>query len=50
VNIHTLSFPDGAVRGQIPEPGVASLLGGGLAVLAAFARAGRFGMARRLEG
>ena len=38
VNIHTAAFPDGAVRGQVPEPGAGALLGSGLALLAALRR------------
>jgi hypothetical protein len=30
VNVHTTDFTGGAIRGQIPEPGTAMLLGGGL--------------------
>ena len=35
VNVHTAAFPDGAVRGQVPEPDTAALLAAGLALLAA---------------
>lgn len=38
VNIHTASFPDGAVRGQVPEPGAALLVGAGLVALALSSR------------
>lgn len=34
VNLHNSSFPAGAIRGQIPEPGTALLLSGGLVLLA----------------
>lgn len=34
VNIHTGAFQSGAIRGQIPEPGTALLLSGGLSLLA----------------
>lgn len=33
VNVHNRNFPDGAIRGQIPEPATISLLGLGLAGL-----------------
>jgi len=38
VNIHNGSFPGGAVRGQVPEPATALLLGAGLAGLGAVGR------------
>ncbi len=38
VNIHNASFPGGAVRGQVPEPATALLLGAGLAGLGAVGR------------
>ena len=34
VNVHTNTFTNGAIRGQIPEPGTAMLLGAGLLGLA----------------
>jgi hypothetical protein len=34
VNVHTGAFQSGAIRGQIPEPGTALLLSGGLSLLA----------------
>jgi hypothetical protein len=34
VNVHNDSFRSGAIRGQIPEPGTALLLCGGLCLLA----------------
>jgi hypothetical protein len=34
VNVHTVAFQAGAVRGQIPEPGTLALLGAGIALLA----------------
>lgn len=33
VNVHTGTFPAGAVRGQIPEPGTLALVGAGIALL-----------------
>jgi hypothetical protein len=41
VNIHNTPFPNGAVRGQIPEPASALLLGLGLAGLGAAGRRAR---------
>jgi hypothetical protein len=41
VNIHNASFAAGAVRGQVPEPATALLLGGGLAGLALAGRRAR---------
>ena len=38
VNVHTNTFQAGAVRGQVPEPGTALLLGAGLLGLAASTR------------
>ena len=38
VNIQTAAYPNGAVRGQVPEPGAAALLGTGLALLGALRR------------
>jgi hypothetical protein len=38
VDIHTPAFPNGAVRGAVPEPSAAALLGTGLALLSAMRR------------
>lgn len=38
VNVHTNTFPNGAIRGQIPEPGTALLLATGLVGLVASTR------------
>ena len=38
VNIHNVPFPGGAVRGQVPEPATALLVGAGLAGLGAVGR------------
>ncbi len=41
VNVHTNDFQAGAIRGNIPEPGTATLLAGGLALLGAARRRAR---------